>query len=60
MTQTPQNPEPESAPLPEGDIGDDRESIPGAGPVSAGDEPPEPDAQSDTGGPDTQLSPNKD
>ncbi len=57
MTETP---EPDSSALPEQDIGDDTESIPGAGPVSAGDAPPEPDAQTDTGGPDSQLAPNKD
>ena len=60
MTETPENPDPISTPLPETDIGDDREAIPGVGPTAAGEEPPEPDGRSDTGGPDTQLSPNKD
>ena len=60
MTETPQNPEPESTPLPDTDIGESRQSIPGVGPTAAGDQPPEPDAHEDTGGPDTQLSPDKD
>ena len=59
MSETPQNPSPESAALPDQDIGDDRESIPGTGPVAAGDVPPEPDAQSDTSGPDSHCRPTR-
>ncbi len=58
MSQTPQDPSPESTPLPDTDIGDDRGAAPGTGPVA--DDLPTEGAGDETGGPDTQLSPNKD
>ena len=59
MTETPQNPDPDSAPLPAEDIGDDRGAIPGVGPTTPGEVPPE-GAGDETGGPDVQLAPDKD
>ena len=60
MSETPLNPKPGRTAMPDTDIGDDEGAIPGVGPTDAGEEPPEPDADEDTGGPDSQLSPNKD
>ncbi len=58
MSQTPQDPDPELTSLPETDIGDDREAVPGVGPTSAG-EVGGASTGDDTGGPDTQLAPDK-
>jgi hypothetical protein len=58
MTDSPVEPDPTQAPLPEADPGDAAGTTPGLDPDSVG-EPPEPDEQ-DPGGPDTQIAPEKD
>ena len=60
MTTNPQNPDPARTPLPEEDIGEKEESIPGQETGDTTEQPPEPRPGESTGGIDTQLSPTKD